>query len=51
MLRNRSVGVYGSDYLGVTNVYGPTLFAIQGGGGVKFPEKNITKHLNGPWLE
>ena len=28
MLRNRSV--YGSDYLGVTNVYGPTLSALQG---------------------
>ena len=35
-------GFSGTGYFSVTKVYGPTLGAFQGGGGVKFPENSVT---------
>ena len=42
-------GVYRSVNISITKVYSPTLFGLQGGGDLKFPDKRVTYHLNGPF--
>ena len=45
MLRNTMGGgeeVYMSVHISVTKVHAPMLLALQGDGGVQFPEKNLT---------